>query len=232
MAPSVGVSPGYLPQALHYLWRGAAGLCASRTACTPFSSAVPGTSPLHEFEIAAALVKPAAVSHWSAMSYHGLTDQAPLRVFVLTTARSVPRRRGTRATGVAQGYRIGKVVYQFVQVKPARFFGTEDVWVGEARIPMTDPERTLLDGLMNPQYCGGFAEVLHAFDVRHPKLDVERIIRYALALDAATAKRLGWILQERGVDPSRWRRCADCPSRAPARSIPAGRGGAQGIPAG
>ena len=27
---------------------------------------------------------------------------------------------------------------------------------------MTDLERTLLDGLSIPRYCGGFAEVIHA----------------------------------------------------------------------
>jgi hypothetical protein len=34
-------------------------------------------SPLHEFEIAMALVQPAAISHWSALNYHTLTEQTP-----------------------------------------------------------------------------------------------------------------------------------------------------------
>jgi predicted transcriptional regulator of viral defense system len=68
---------------------------------------------------------------------------------------------------------------------------------------MTDPERTLLDGLMMPQYCGDFSEVLHAFEVGAPKIDVDRIVGYALRLDAATAKRLGWILERQQVAPAR-----------------------------
>lgn len=48
----------------------------------------------------------------------------------------------------------------------------------EARIRITHPERTLVDGLTAPQYCGGLPEVLHAFTVRAPN-----------------AKRLGWILE-------------------------------------
>jgi predicted transcriptional regulator of viral defense system len=150
-----------------------------------------------------ALVQPAAVSHWSALSHHGLTDQVPRRVFVLTTAHSVPRRRGVKPRGAETGYPVGEAVYRFVQVKPERFFGVEDVWVDESRIKITDPERTLLDGLMAPQYCGDFAEVLHAFELRAPKLDVERIIGYALKLDAATAKRLGWILERQGIASDR-----------------------------
>ena len=37
-------------------------------------------SPMHEFELAMALVCPAAISHWSALQHHELTDQLPRRV--------------------------------------------------------------------------------------------------------------------------------------------------------
>ena len=79
----------------------------------------------------------------------------------------------------------------------------EKVWIGEARVTITDPERSLLDGLTMPQYCGDFAEVLHAFERHRADLDLPRIIDYALRLDAATAKRLGWVLERQGVEPSR-----------------------------
>src|SRR3989338_10269205 len=202
VAPSVGLSSGYFRQALHHLVRDG-WMVRLKKGLYALAGAVPGTSPLHEFEIAMALVSPAAISHWSAMSHHGLTEQVPRRVFVLTTARAVPRVRGKKKAGVETGYPVGDTVYQFVQIKPERFFGVEQVWVHEARISITDPERTLLDGLMAPQYCGDFAEVLHAFELRAPKLDLERIINYALKLDTATAKRLGWILERQGIASDR-----------------------------
>ncbi|MBW1802625.1 MAG: hypothetical protein JRJ85_18060 [Deltaproteobacteria bacterium] len=77
----------------------------------------------------------------------------------------------------------------------------ERIWIGETRVTITDPERTLLNGLSMPQYCGDFPEVLHAFEVRGEHLDVERIVRYACKLDMATARRLGWVLQQQGIDP-------------------------------
>jgi predicted transcriptional regulator of viral defense system len=176
------------------------------------SSTVPGVTPAHEFEIAMALVDPAAISHWSALHYHGLTEQAPRRVFVLTTTEvSVPRMRGAKAGKSGRGFRIGDTIYQFVQVKPGRFFGTDKVWIGEARVTITNPERTLLDGLTMPQYCGDFAEVLHAFEVRGSDLDLGRIIDYALKLDAATAKRLGWVLEHQARDPSEFEHLAALP---------------------
>lgn len=203
LAPSVGLSEGYLRQALHHLAR-SGWVIRLRKGLYTLSSSVPGVSPLHEFETAMALISPAAISHWSALHHHGLTEQLPRRVFVLTTTEAtVPRPRGTKATVADRGYPVGETVYQFVQVKPERFFGVEEIWVGEARVKITDPERTLLDSLTMPRYCGDFAEVLHAFQVRGPNLDLEKIIHYALKLDAATAKRLGWILEHQGVEAAR-----------------------------
>lgn len=81
--------------------------------------------------------------------------------------------RGTKAKQSGQGFRVGDTTYQPVRVKPERFFGTEKVWIGEARVTITDPERTLLDGLTMPQYCRDFAEVLHAFEVRGADLNLD-----------------------------------------------------------
>lgn len=192
IAPGVGLSEGYLRQALHHLVR-SGWLVRLRRGLYAISPTVPGITAAHEFEIAMALVDPAAISHWSALHYHGLTEQVPRKVFVLTTTGStIPRRKI-----------VGGVPYRFVQVKPDRFFGVQRIWLGEARVTVTDIERTLLDGLAKPQYCGDFAEVLHAFEIRGDALDIERIIEYALRLDAATAKRLGWVLENLGVGIAR-----------------------------
>lgn len=223
LAPGVRLSEGYLCQALHHLTK-SGWLVRLRKGLYAISSSVSGVAPVHEFEIAMALLDPAAVSHWSALHYHGLTEQVPRKVFVLTTTEtSVPRARVAKASTAENGYPIGATVYQFIQVKPERFFGTQRVWVGEARVTITDPERTLLDGLSMPQYCGDFAEVLHAFGVRGANLDVERIIEYALKLDAATAKRLGWVLESQDVEPIRLERLAALPIKGYRKLDPTGQ---------
>jgi predicted transcriptional regulator of viral defense system len=196
VAPSIGLSEGYLIEALYHLVK-SGWTVRLRNGLYAISSTVPGTTPAHEFEIAMHLVSPAAISHWSAMHFHGLTDQSPREVFITTAAKAVPRRR---TPGIHHGFAVGHTVYHFVQVTPERFFGIEKVWVGDARIAITDPERTLLDGLSMPQYCGDFAEAIHAFDVRSDNIDLSRIISYALKLDIAAAKRLGWVLEKQGVD--------------------------------
>ncbi len=222
LAPRVGLKDAYLWESLYHLRRNG-WIVSLRRGLYAISSTVPGVTPAHEFEIAMALADPVAISHWSALHHHGLTEQAPRTVFVLTTTGvSVPRMRGTKAKQSGQGFRVGDATYRFVRVKPERFFGTEKVWIGEARVTITDPERTLLDGLSMPQYCGDFAEVLHAFEARGADLHLQRIIEYALKLDAATAKRLGWVLEQQGVDLSKLERLAALPIKGYRKLDPTG----------
>lgn len=222
LAPRVGLKDAYLTEALYHL-RQNGWIVSLRRGLYALAPTVPGSTPVHEFEIAMALVEPAAVSHWSALHDHGLTEQAPRITFVLTTTdTSVPRRRGDKAGNDAGTYVVGDMVYRFVQVKPERFFGTEKVWVGDARVSVTDFERTLLDGLIMPQHCGDFTEVLHAFQVGKGKIDIDRIVQYALKLGVTTAKRLGWVLEQHGISSSEVENLAALPVKGYRKLDPTG----------
>ena len=202
LAPRVGLKDAYLTEALYHL-RKNGWIVSLRRGLYAIAPTIPGTTPVHEFEIAMALVQPAAISHWSALHHHGLTEQVPRRIFVLTTTKtSIPRHRGNKRGREGGIYLVGDMEYRFVQVKTERFFGTERVWVGDARVSVTDLERTLLDGLAMPQHCGDFGEVLHAFEVGTRRLDVDQMIRYAFKLGPTVSKRLGWVLEHQGVGSS------------------------------
>ncbi len=223
LGPRVGLSDSYVVEALYHL-RKNGWIVSLRRGLYAVSSTVPGVTPAHEFEIAAALVDPAAISHWSALHYHGMTDQLPRSVFVLTTTvTSPPRVRGTQSRASSgRGYPIGETTYEFIQIKPERFFGTERLWIGESRVAITDPERTLLDGLSRPQYCGDFAEVLHAFEVWGDRLQLDRIIEYAQRLDTAASKRLGWVLENQGMNPEHLRPLEKLPIKGYRKLDPTG----------
>jgi predicted transcriptional regulator of viral defense system len=222
LAPQVGLRAAYVVEALHHLRR-TGWIVSLRRGLYAISPAVPGITPVHEFEIAMALVSPAAISHWSAMHHHGMTDQIPRRVFVLTTTNTAtPRTRRVSGTDPDRGYEVGGTIYQFIQTKPERYIGIETKWVGESRIDMTDPERTLLDGLARPQYCGDFAEVLHAFETWAGRLRLERIVDYASKFGTAVAKRLGWALEATGVDPNRLQSLVDLPIKGYRKLDPSG----------
>ena len=220
LAPRVGLSDSYLIEALHHL-RKNGWIVSLRRGLYAVTPTLPGIAPAHEFEIAMALVSPSAISHWSAMHRHGMTDQIPQRVFVLTTSlASIPR---DRHADKKHGYEVGSTRYQFIRVTPERFFGTGRLWIGgESRIHITDPERTLLDGLARPQYCGDFAEVLHAFEGWREQLRLEKIVEYSMKLGTAVAKRLGWVLESMEMDPAILRCLADIPIKGYRKLDPSG----------
>jgi len=195
LAPQHGISPGYIRVALHHLQRND-WIIPIKKGVYAMGTSLLGSAPLHEFEIAMALIKPAVIAYWSAMQYHGLTDQVPHLVHILTTTKTnIPRVRN-KLSPKPNRYEAAGTRFLFTQVKPERFFGIQKIWIGETRVSITDPERTLIDGIQKPQNCGDFSEVIYAFKILDSKLNLERIIEYALKLDIATAKRLGWILSE------------------------------------
>ena len=182
LAPRVGLKEAYVAESLHHL-RESNWIVPLRRGLYALSPTVPGVAAAHELEIAMSLVDPAMISHWSALHHHGLTEKVPGDVFVLTTRGTwIPRSRGSKHGRPSGGYAVGEATYRFVQTKRDRFFGDERVWVGDARISVTDLERTLLDGLSMPQYCGDFAEVLYAFRAGMDRLNTERITEYAIRL--------------------------------------------------
>lgn len=201
MAADMGISANYLRQTLHYLQR-TGWIVRLKNGLYSLSNVLSGTSALHEFQIAMALVQPAAISHWSALNYHHLTEQIPRHIFVLTTAQSLPRKRGTKTQPSGSGYSVQGITYQFIKIKPKFFFGIEDAWVNESTIKITDRERTILDCLMSPKYCGGFAEILHIIEQHLTELNLDKMIKYALQLDTATIKRVGWLLEHHGIAAS------------------------------
>ncbi len=168
--------------------------------------------PLHEHELAMKLAKPSAVSHWSALMVHDLTDQLPRTTYVSTV-------KG----GVDQSSRhLHGFDFVFIQFTPERFFGTEATWSGDSQIQVTDLERTVIDAISRPKYCGDLVIAQLAVFAAGSRLNVERIVDYALKLDAATCKRLGWHLERYGTDEHLLRRLREVAVRGYVRLDPSG----------
>jgi predicted transcriptional regulator of viral defense system len=59
------------------------------------------------------------------------------------------------------------------------------------------PERTLLDGLLAPERCGGFDNVLGAWVRARDTLDLDRLVEYVERLDVGVVRqRAGFLLEE------------------------------------
>jgi predicted transcriptional regulator of viral defense system len=138
---------------------------------------------LHEFVIGSALVEPYAISYWSALNHHGLTEQIPGSVFLQTT--SWKEKQTVAVFGVK---------YKIVRIKSEKFFGLQKVWIENTQINITDKEKTIIDGLDKPHYCGGMIEVIKALKNGRKELDFKKLSQYANQIgNSGVVRRLGYV---------------------------------------
>src|SRR5919106_3244547 len=124
------------------------------------------------------------LSHATAMVIHGMTTQPQLGVIVSTPGR----RRSLTALGVE---------FRFVRCQRRHLFGLTDHWATKQdKVRVSDLERTIIDGLKQPQHCGGLTEVAKGLWMRRDDVNVGRLVRYARRLGVgAVVRRLGFLLE-------------------------------------
>jgi predicted transcriptional regulator of viral defense system len=181
----------------------------------PYSERV----PLDEREIALELNPYASISHLSAFAHWGITYQTP-KMTRLTAPRSA-HKSGVRPAGVEPGDETGLTPppaktperadgyrFEWVTVKDELYFGFEE----RGWLRVMTLERSLLDGLREPAFCGGITEVLRAFRTSRETLNLPRLIEYVQAFNIAVLRqRAGFVLTRLGFkhpEISRWQRTA------------------------
>lgn len=165
---------------------------------------LPEQTTAHPFVISTHLVQPSAISHWSALQHHGLTEQIPQIVTASTTSRVVTpsmREQSTSPRKIKHAWEIDGIYYEYITVQKKHFFGIEQIWLDEHfQVPITDKERTLLDVFIYPKMFGGMGEALGILENSLPAINIQKLIDYALQYDKKyIAKRLGWALEYFGV---------------------------------
>ena len=140
-----------------------------------------GKYTLNEFVIGSMLVKPYAIAYWSALNYYGLTEQIPSTVFIQTSARKKKQKM-----------EIFGVEYQIVRIKEEKFWGIRKEWIEETQVNITDKEKTIVDCLDKPQYCGGIIEVAKA--LKNASFDLKKLSKYAHKMkNSGVVRRLGYL---------------------------------------
>ena len=133
---------------------------------------------------------PNFISHASAMEIHRMVTQPQFVIFTSSTKR-IPNRtlEGTE--------------FRFVLIKPNHFFGTTKHWVTKQEsVEISDLERTVIDGLRQPEYCGGVTEVAKALWMRRQDMQPSKLVDYALRFGVgAVTRRLGYLLELYGIAP-------------------------------
>jgi predicted transcriptional regulator of viral defense system len=132
------------------------------------------------------------ISHASAMEIHQMVTQPQLVVY--TTTPKFLRSRIVLGTE-----------FRFVRCKVEHFFGYADHWVTKTeKVQVSDLERTIVDGLKQPEYCGGFSEIAKGFWMRREDIDSGKLVDYALKINVgAVIRRLGFLLELFEIKASR-----------------------------
>ena len=132
------------------------------------------------------------ISHVSAMELHQMVTQPQLVVYTTTPKFRRPQ------------FVLG-TEFRFVRCKVEQFFGYADHWVTKTeKVQVSDLERTIVDGLKQPEYCGGFSEIAKGFWMRREDIDSGKLVDYALKINVgAVIRRLGFLLELFEMEASR-----------------------------
>ncbi len=124
-------------------------LLPGRYLIIPLAAGEDAVYTTHEYLIAAHVADPMYIGYYSALSYHGLTEQVPRTVYVVTPTR-------------AQSRDIHGVPYRVTTVTERKFFGYEPTSIEGTTVHVSDLEKTLVDCADHPEFCGGIQELATA----------------------------------------------------------------------
>ena len=157
----------------------------------PLEAGVRGEYTEHEFVIASYLVEQYYIGYWTALNYHGFTEQVPMTVFVVTTKRLRDRT-------------ILDIRYRFVALNKRKFFGFEAEPISNNKVNISDKEKTLADCLDHPEYCGGISEVVKSLWNAREEISIEKLVNYSVKMgNSAILKRLGFLVELLKIDISK-----------------------------
>jgi len=169
------------------------------------------TGPVDELEVLFEVNPYAVLSHLSALSFHGLTDEQPIG---FTAMRSTDKTGdllpldtrpedwegvwmpATRITNKLLGREVS-----WTRMAPHRFFGFQTYRPLGYPIRVTTPERTLVDAMQEPTQCGGIANSLRAWAKGRETIDVDRVVETVDRLDIGVVRqRVGYVLDQLGLN--------------------------------
>ena len=124
------------------------------------------------------------IAFYSAMHYWGMLTQPLIKIFAATPKRQI----------VPLEMR-DKLIFIFVKEKS--IWGIKEEWVAKTKkARISDLERTIIDAVAHPQYCGGITEIAKGIWLAKERIDYERLRNYVDKYGKnVVAKRLGYILE-------------------------------------
>ncbi len=128
------------------------------------------------------------IGFYSAMKFRGMTTQPVIKMFVVTPKRQFPPQANNDK-------------FLFIHTDKQNIWGIRAEWATKTdKVRISDTERTIIDGLAHPEYCGGITEVAKGIWLIKEKIDFSLLLGYLRKYDKnVIAKRLGYILEILGI---------------------------------
>jgi hypothetical protein len=165
------------------------------------------------YELIQSLAADGYFSHYTAMHFHGLTDQIPKTVYfnveqpASAGGGSLTQERIDRAFRTK--CRVSNNFITFRDVRVCRLNGGNTHQLGVIdlksddgeKIRITDIERTLIDAVVRPAYAGGIGEIAEAFRAAADRLSVKKLTDYLrkLGFTYPYHQAIGFYMDRAGV---------------------------------
>jgi len=92
------------------------------------------------------------------------------------------------------------------KIKTEWIFGTEIREVQDVKVRITSLERTLIDGLKIPKYCGGLSEVFKAWVRALNQIDINKLVDFTEQYDRSILyQRVGFVCKKLGLEHSHFK---------------------------
>lgn len=159
-------------------------------AIVPLESGMDDFNSYNWFVIARELISPGDyyISHYSAMSIHNMVTQPLNTVYIASPLRH-------------RGRKVGLIRFKFIYIMKRKVWGITSEWVTpQEQVKVSDLERTIIDCLYIPEYCGGISEIAKGIWMTRDKIDYKKLYKYASKFKkTVVSKRLGFILETYGI---------------------------------
>lgn len=170
-------------------------------------------SPIEEDEILMELHPYAALSHLSAMAFHQITDQLPKEVqasvpsnrapaiLPVGTNRSEWLMRPNPVRGrLPDSIEGTAIIWHHVE----KFFGFAEYAPKGYPVRVMTLEKTLIDGLASPEWCGGLTNVLRAWANGKDAIKLRSVLEFTDRQDMGVLRqRVGYVLEKLGFSDPR-----------------------------
>ncbi len=140
------------------------------------------------FIVASRVIWPGYISLWSALNFHGLSDQVPNTISVITSRRK-------RATTIV--FMNARIVFEHID--PRYYFGSSKEVMDGFEVFIAEREKAIIDGVLLRRIS---LSAITGIIKEHIKaVDIEKLVKYIIMTgNKSLAKRVGYVLCSIGFD--------------------------------